>query len=913
LGGLGLAAISGAVGAEGAVATAGALSWLAGVAGNQFQAWFGSKIKEPPPGAKEVFENYHLRALLGRAIIAAVEKKADWVKEVRGNASDLFRDAGEILAGRVDGLVDEPSGSFAELRDFNITSTLNEFVATQGNVHVLTLTLWLDLIAETPELRDLSDLERADLAGGLHEGFGKALWGLFKLDAATDRQAFASIELLYLSRILQAIQAIPDGPLADTSDLVDRIGVLLKAVGEQQRPYFMRVLGGVAAVQETQSTHTELLGRILDAVAAPKVTALDLLHTIPPPPRGFTGREKELDDLRNSAAQGGSVITGLKGMGGIGKTALALVLAREWASRFPDAALLLDGKGLAGDATPSAAKLMEQVLLAFHPQAKLPDDPAALPGIYRSVLQGKKALILLDNAKDAAQARPLVPPDGCGLIVTSRAGFAIDDRVLYAVGRLKDEDAEKLLRNSYPDLAHAELNELVRLCAGLPLALRLAATRFALEAAERGGAADVTGYLTKLSGGRLATLDADAPDAGEITISETLRLSMEPLSEEQKRAWEFLAIFRASFRADAAEAIAGASQEMLDSFLRRSLIEAEGKDRYKLHDLAADYARAKLSDVDLNALVLSHAAHYTAVACEANGRYLNGDPVGGLLLFDRERGQIECAWQALEKRPGKAVDGQLISLVNSIAYASSFRFDPSQQIAWLESQIQAARRLKLLDAEAAARGNLGIVYKNLGEAENAIDCLEGCLKIYEQLGDAQGAGQTLSNLGNVYLFLRRPSDALDFFRRGLALSRESKNYRGEANALGNIGNAYIAINDPAAAIPWLENQLKCAQELGDPRGIQASLGNLGIVHSNLGNPQKSLSLYKEALSLGRSIGDRSGEGTALWNISLLLKEMGQRREAIARAEEALAIYQAIEHPAALRVGATLAEWCSETY
>ncbi|MGL4400613.1 MAG: hypothetical protein ACRCXD_12145, partial [Luteolibacter sp.] len=348
--GLGLAALSGAVDPAAAPVLAGTFSWLAGVVGGPLQSWLGSKIKAAPPGAEEVFRNHHIAAVIRRAVISTVQDKAEEVRESTGNVSDLFRDSGEILADRLDVLLVNPTGPFAELRDFNVTTILGDFVAHEGNVPVLTLALWTALIDDTPALTSLPAHERIHLAEGLHHRFGEALWGLFKHNAAHDRQAFAALELLYLSRILQAVQARPEHTPPDLSPLVERIGLLMNQLEERQRPYFLAILEDTTEIKG-------MLRQVLAAVTKPQPT-IDSLHTLPPVPRGFTGRVGELDALRKSSARGAAHLTGLKGMGGIGKTALALVLAHEWAPRFPDAALLLDGKGLAGDAAPTAAQLM---------------------------------------------------------------------------------------------------------------------------------------------------------------------------------------------------------------------------------------------------------------------------------------------------------------------------------------------------------------------------------------------------------------------------------------------------------------------------------------------------------------------------------------------------------------------------
>ncbi len=674
--------------------------------------------------------------------------------------------------------------------------------------------------------------------------------------------------------------------------------------------------------------------KVLEEELGNTPAALSTLHQLPPNPlhAGFVGRTTDLAKLRALDPAAGAHLTGLRGMGGIGKTALAVVLAHEWAPRFPDAQLFLDARGTQPD-PPAARQLMEQVILAFHPTAKLPDDPAALRNIYHDVLGGKQVLLLLDNARDAAQAAPLIPPAGCALIVTSRHSFMLGKTAPHDVGRLPAAEAVALLREYHGALGDAEAAALVKLCAGLPLALRLAGAHLALDATERGGVPDVAGYLKMLGGGRLQHLDAEAADAGEVTISETLRLSEAQLPEAERGAWRALGVFTASFEARAAEAVARPevarhsnvetqpadstlecrATEMLGHFVRRSLLEREGAERFKVHDLAADYARAQLDDPARTALHLAHARHYTAVGDDAQSLYLKGDAVGGLALFDRERAQLEAAYAWLDAEVGRGVltapppgraalprgrgnevgdasassrpsgtlshrmgegwgEGaaarQLLTLVNAVVYTGDLRFHPRQRIAWLESQLRAARLVPDRQAEGNALGNLGIAHYSLGDARKAIG----------------------------------------FYEQDVAIRREIGDRRGEGNALGNLGLAHAALGDARKAIEYHEQYLAIAREIGDRRGEDNALGNLGNAHAALGDARKAIEFYEQCSVLHREIGDRRGEGNDLFNSALAHDSLGNRPEAIARAAAALAIYEAIESPHAAVVQAKLAKW-----
>jgi tetratricopeptide (TPR) repeat protein len=158
--------------------------------------------------------------------------------------------------------------------------------------------------------------------------------------------------------------------------------------------------------------------------AGPTTLETTALHQLPPPPGDFTGRTAELNELMAALEQGGVTISGLRGLGGVGKTALALKLAEELTPRYPDAQFYLDLKGTSP--TPlSAADAMAHVIRACHPTARLPDSEAELRGLYQSVLHSQRALLLMDNAANARQVAALIPPASCVLLVTSRQHFTL--------------------------------------------------------------------------------------------------------------------------------------------------------------------------------------------------------------------------------------------------------------------------------------------------------------------------------------------------------------------------------------------------------------------------------------------------------------------------------------------------------
>src|SRR6185369_9394199 len=198
---------------------------------------------------------------------------------------------------------------------------------------------------------------------------------------------------------------------------------------------------------------------------------------VPPPPGDFTGREDEQRELLAAIEQGGLTISGLQGMGGIGKTALALKLVEQLKPRYPDAQLYLDLKGASAQPLP-AAEALAHVIRSYHPAAKLPESETDLRGLYLSVLEGQRALLLMDNAAGAAQVEPLIPPAGCLLLVTSRRHFILPGLAAKNLDALTAADARSLLLAIAPRIGESA-NEIAKLCGYLPLALRMAASALA--------------------------------------------------------------------------------------------------------------------------------------------------------------------------------------------------------------------------------------------------------------------------------------------------------------------------------------------------------------------------------------------------------------------------------------------------
>ena len=696
--------------------------------------------------------------------------------------------------------------------------------------------------------------------------------------------------------------------------------------------------------------HVEIYEAALTA-AAPQA-----LHSLKLAVGDFTGRVEKLKTLRAKVESGSVAITGLQGMGGAGKTELARKLANELKPKYPDAQIEFDLKGVGKDPLSPGA-VLENIIHAFVPDAKLPEDVDQLANLVRQVLDAKKVLLFLDNAKDAAQIGLAVQAaQGCCVIVTSRNHFHIAGMEAVDLGKMEPDEARAMLKKVAArgkDLPDECADRLAEKLDYLPLALRLAGSFLnvfhekmpadylrELEAARLGAAASGRrGRRDAAPPGVLAKLDHCGELAG---VPEGLRASFaasyDRLKPELQTLFAQLFVFPDHFDATAVRAVWGVDEETAEDALlmlkKLSLLEwLEKERRYDLHDLLTEFAASLIADDEREKVVTRYAEHFTKVGSLADQLYMKGgeNVVKGLALFDRERRHIENAFgllnavvagvgdpgssnvEAQESRDQRsrlqqAAARQLITLVDAVVYVGDLRFPvEKQRIPWLEAQAEAARIAKNRAGEGKALGNLGVAYKNLGETRKAIGFYEQALVIDREIGDRRGEGTDLGNLGNAYAALGETRKAIGFYEQQLVIAREIGDRRGEGNALGNLGVAYKNLGETRKAIGFYEQALVIDREIGDRRGEGTDLGNLGNAYAALGETRKAIGFYEQQLVIAREIGDRRGEGIAHWNSALALEKLGEKAEAVRRAEEALRIYEEIEDPNAAKVRGWIAK------
>jgi len=453
---------------------------------------------------------------------------------------------------------------------------------------------------------------------------------------------------------------------------------------------------------------------------------------------------------------------------------------------------------------------MEHVIRAWRPEARLPDDGEQLGAIYRSVLEGKRVLLVMDNARGAAQVGPLVPPGSCALLITTRWHFTLPGLEGRNLDVLKPKEARELLLKIAPRIG-GEADELARRCGRLPLALRIVGSALAEH--------------RDVSVGRWMERLGEPGGQAEL-VAGSLGLSLELLSAERRKEFARLGVFPGTFEARGAGAVWGTeaekAAEALSELVHHSLVEFDAKTgRYYLHDMVRAYALSLLGEAERREAEARHAGHYLGVLRAADWLYLKGgdEVAAGLGQYDAEAGNIRAgqAWSAREA--GRSGDARRMCSAYPEAgvYCLDLRLHPRERIRWLGSALESARGLKERGAEGVHLGNLGLAYADLGETRRAIKYYEKRLVIAREIGDRRGEGNALGNLGIAYRRLGETRKAIEYYEKQLVIVREIGDRRGEGNALWNMALALRTLGKAGEAVARAGEALAIYEAIEDPR------------------------------------------------------------------------------------------------
>ena len=746
-------------------------------------------------------------------------------------------------------------------------------------------------------------------------------------------------------RLLVATHPLRERPWGQLMTALYRTGQRAAALAcyRQLRTHLVAELG-VEPGPELGELHQQILaGDSLPArqLAAVAPVAQVMPRQLPPDVSHFTGRGAELDRLDALLGASGAgmpatvVITAINGTPGVGKTALAIRWAHRMASRFPGGQLYasLRGHAAVGPADPLAvlARFLRELGVA---PGRIPGDLDEAAALYRSLLDGKRVLIVLDNAASSGQVRPLLPgaPD-CAVIVTSRRRLlglgARDGAAQVTLAPFLPDEAATLLRQILgaprADAEPAAVAAIAAECAFLPLALRIAAER--AIARPRQTLAALAAQLTAARD-RLDVLAAD--DDPATSVRTVFSWSYQALPAATARMFRLLGVHPGpdiAIPAAAALAATGAAEakRLLQALAGAHLLEETAAGRYRFHDLLRAYAAERAATDDSPA---DRAAAHRRVltwylhTADAAGRLLapgrrrvpldppppQGRPLTlagyeqALAWCDAERAGVVACVRSAAQTGHDHIAWQLF--VASWSYFD-LRKPWAEWIACARIALSAARRCQDRFGEAWVLDSLRGAYSGLRRYGDAVDRGQQSLRIRRDIGDRLGEGAVLNNLGAAYLALDRFHDGLSCYRQALAIARETDNRHGEAIGLNNLGEAHLKLRRSGDAIPFLREALDLARAMDHHILEGDALHNLGESYRAIGEPGTSADCFGRALSVRQHTGDRHGQAQTLHALGDLLRELREADAAHASWQQALAIFEELGDPQAGELRARL--------
>ncbi|WP_421107221.1 ATP-binding protein [Streptomyces sp. NEAU-S77] len=637
--------------------------------------------------------------------------------------------------------------------------------------------------------------------------------------------------------------------------------------------------------------------------------------------RGFVNRGQELGGLDAILTDGGgdpvSVrICVLAGTAGVGKTSLALRWAHRAQDRFPDGQLYVNLRGYDPGAPVTPQEALHRFLSALGvPATAIPADLEAGAALYRSLLAGRRVLVILDNAATAGQVRPLLPgAPGCLVIVTSRSrlsGLAIRDGAhTLTLSTLDEPEAVALLSvvtAAYrPEDDRDQLIELARLCARLPLALRIAAERAASH--PRMGLDDLIRDL------RDESALWDALSVGDDEEAEAVRTvfawSYRALPAEAARLFRLLGLHPgAEFGTGAAAALGGGAgsgrvRHLLDVLAGAHLLEQTGADRYEFHDLlrayAADQARNEEPPEDREAalrrvlLWYLHSADAAQTWINPQEAHIPLAPLsegvtpasfGGyeeaMRWYEAERGNLLAATRAAEDAGLDVIAWQLPAVLRSV----HMLLNPFEEwIAMSRIGLSAARRVGDRTAEAELLESLGMAYTQSHRLAEGAEYHQGALAARRESGDRLGEALSLNDIGLIHLRGRRLEAAKDHFEQAAAHFRELGTAHWEAVVTANLAEVTYELARPEEASAFVHRALEMHRELGNQGGEGNALRILSAVQRESGQPEEALRSAQDALDIALTHRNHMWEG--YW-----LLELGRAQQANGELHEALVSFQ----------------------
>ena len=652
---------------------------------------------------------------------------------------------------------------------------------------------------------------------------------------------------------------------------------------------------------------------------------------LPAPVPYYVGRADQLAELDALAASaptdpGALVIGVIHGGAGVGKTTLAVHWAHRASTRFPDGQLYVNLRGFdLSEKLVDPAEAVRGFLDAFHyPTEQLPGSAEAQAALYRSLVAGRRMLIVLDNARDAGHVRPLLPGSpSCLVLVTSRNRLtglvAAEGARPIALDVLNTEEAGELLSrrigSQRVSLDPAAASDLAVLCAQLPLALTIAAAR-TITRPNRSLAA----LVSELRDARRRLDQLETGDAA-ISVRAVFSWSYRNLADPAARMFRLLGLHLGpDISVPAAASLAGVGAEyaaqLLAELADAHLATEDAAGRFSLHDLLRAYAAehshtgSETNRQEAVHRILDHYLHsaYAAVRVLSPWRSpISLDPAvpgvaaehpadqdKALAWFDAEHRVLLAATAAAEE---EGYDGHAWQLPWTLAVFLDRRGHWNDYTATQHTALEAARRLGNRDGQAQAHQYLGHAYVALGRHDLAHSHLSQALAWYGELDDQPGEARMHLDISTVLARQGRYREAITHDQEGLRLFRAAGQEHGVARALNSFGWDLAHLDDHGPqAIGHCQEALRLLRGLGDRYGQSAASHSLGYANYRAGYYDDAAACYQDTLDLLDVSHDSYHVAETLTSLGDCHRAAGRTTAAREAWERALAILDEMQHP-----------------
>ncbi len=644
---------------------------------------------------------------------------------------------------------------------------------------------------------------------------------------------------------------------------------------------------------------------------------------LPAPPRLFTGRDGELAALtaalENAAEQGATmVVSAIGGMGGIGKTWLALHWAHTNIDRFPDGQLHVNLRGFDPTGDPMSPGTAVRGFLHA-----LDVDPAAIPvnldaqaALYRSLVAGKRLLVVLDNARDTAQVTPLLPGSpSCTAIVTSRhelAGLITEHGAhLVDLDVLPDAEAQELLtRHLGHDQVAAEptaVAELLDCCAGLPLAISIVAARLRTRPSWT-----VRGLAERLRDGHRRL---DEFSVGDRSVTAVFALSYQHLSGRQQHLFRLLGLhpgpdFDAYSAASLGSTDVGTAERILDDLVDVHLLQQPTPGRWRFHDLIRHHAYQAACDTEPHAgrqdaltRLLNFYLHTAfaadrllspprkpiqlADAADCHPHPLN-DQGAAAAWFEAEHPNLLATQRLAADQGWHTAAWQLAWTLTTFHWRQGHLHD---DLAVWHAGLVATQQLDDPVAQTHANRLLGHAYARVGRHADAVRHLQTALALAEQSGDRTDQAHTHLTLSRVWEPQGDNRKALEHATHALHLCQTLDNPVWEAQALNTVGWYHARLGHHEQARSHCEAALALSRHHDERDCMATTLDSLGYIAHLTGQYTRAVDYYHQALALLHDLGHAYDEAGTLDRLAQTYHKLGQVQQAHAALRQALALYQ----------------------